>query len=59
LSDLKTKNNFTKTRPLADDFFYADIQKNGQTDINCYRRFRVFFQMLIKHVYSRQIFEKF
>jgi len=29
LSDFKTKNIFTKTRPLADEMFYADIQTNG------------------------------
>ena len=50
---LKKKIIFTKTRPLV------DIQTNGHTDMNCYRHFRNFYQMLIKHELYRQIFEKF
>jgi predicted AAA+ superfamily ATPase len=43
LSDSKTNNIFTKSRPLADDFFYADMQTNGQTDIKWYIHFRILF----------------
>jgi len=38
----QNKKYFTKKRPLADELFYADIQMNGQTDINCYRHFSHF-----------------
>jgi len=53
LHNLKTKKNFHEHPPLL------DIQTNKQTGINCYRYFRNFFQILVKHEFCRQIFEKF